>query len=257
MLRVPSSIQPNQFEMLSIRRPDESRSDGLRSDGSRSDGSAMTFVAYRSDVYPERNEIFFEEHAVVVVLEGEKKFSSPTQELHVHKGQILFFQRGCYSMNESIDANYRSLVFFMNEKMLKEFVGQHLSLFQNTPAPPPADLILSFRASPTFVTFYPVAATLFRGKLAVFDRDTATQIPGITAPPPRTRRRYQPRQTITDYPAPDLSWPENRPRLPDEHVPAQATLHERVSTTIGPEPVGLQARFRGTFSYPPWPMDPS
>ena len=159
MLRVPSSIRANQFEMLSIRR-----ADATRADGPRSDGSEMTFVAYRSDVYPARNEIFFEEHAVVVVLEGEKKFSSPTQELHVHKGQVLFFQRGCYSMNESIDANYRSLVFFMNEKMLKEFVSQHLSLFQALPTPPPADLILSMTASPTFVTFTQSLLTYFGGK---------------------------------------------------------------------------------------------
>jgi len=96
---------------------------------------------------------FFEEHAVIVVLEGEKKFSSPTQELHVHKGQILFFQRGCYSMNESIDANYKSLVFFVNEKSLKEFVSQHLTLFQRIQTPLPADPILSFISSSTFATF--------------------------------------------------------------------------------------------------------
>ncbi|MCX6214870.1 helix-turn-helix transcriptional regulator [Spirosoma sp.] len=138
MLRVPSSIQANQFQSLNIQRPD---------------GSEMTFVAYRSDVYPERNEVFFEEHAVIVVLEGEKKFSSPTQELHVHKGQILFFQRGCYSMNESIDANYKSLVFFVNEKSLKEFVGQHLNLFESLQTPLPDDPILSFTASATFETF--------------------------------------------------------------------------------------------------------
>lgn len=138
MLRVPSSIQPSQFQSLSIQRPD---------------GSEMTFVAYRSDVYPERNEVFFEEHAVIVVLEGEKKFSSPTQELHVNKGQILFFQRGCYSMNESIDANYKSLVFFVNEKSLKEFVSQHMSLFQASQTALPADPILSLTSSPTFATF--------------------------------------------------------------------------------------------------------
>lgn len=138
MLRVPSSIQPNQFQSLNIQR---------------SDGSEMTFVAYRSDVYPERNEVFFEEHAVIVVLEGEKKFSSPTQELHVHKGDILFFQRGCYSMNESIDNSYRSLVFFVNEKPLKEFVSQHLTLFQKASTTLPTDLILAFSSSPTFATF--------------------------------------------------------------------------------------------------------
>lgn len=148
MLRVPSSILPNQFQSLSIQRPAPDASDV-----SRSDVSEMTFVAYRSDVYPERNEVFFEEHAVIVVLEGEKKFSSPTQELHVHKGNILFFQRGCYSMNESIDSSYRSLVFFVNEKLLKEFVSQHLYLFQTSLTSLPADLILSFSSSPTFITF--------------------------------------------------------------------------------------------------------
>ncbi|QHV95569.1 helix-turn-helix transcriptional regulator [Spirosoma endbachense] len=143
MLRVPSSIQPNQFQSLTIQRPVP--------DGS--DASEMTFVAYRSDVYPERNEVFFEEHAVIVVLEGEKKFSSPTQELHVRKGDILFFQRGCYSMNESIDSSYRSLVFFVNEKLLKEFVSQHLTLFKDSSTSLPASFILSFSSSPTFTTF--------------------------------------------------------------------------------------------------------
>lgn len=160
MLRVPSSIQPHQFQSLSIQR-----SIPAGSDGSRADGSEMTFVAYRSDVYPERNEVFFEEHAVIVVLEGEKKFSSPTQELHVHKGQILFFQRGCYSMNESIDANYRSLVFFVNEKLLKEFVSQHLTLFQPGQKLLPNVPILSLTASGTFTTFIQSLLPYFGNKM--------------------------------------------------------------------------------------------
>jgi AraC family transcriptional regulator, exoenzyme S synthesis regulatory protein ExsA len=111
MLRVPSSINSNEFESLKIQD--------------------MTFVAYRNNIYPSRNEIFFEEHAIIYVLEGEKRFVSPMQDVHVKKGQILFFQRGCYSMNESIDVNYRSLVFFFPEKLLKEFVAQNLSLFED------------------------------------------------------------------------------------------------------------------------------
>jgi AraC-like DNA-binding protein len=111
MLRVPSSINTKEFESLKIQD--------------------MTFVAYRNNIYPSRNEIFFEEHAIIYVLEGEKRFVSPTQDVYVKKGQILFFQRGCYSMNESIDSNYRSLVFFFPEKLLKEFVAQNLSLFED------------------------------------------------------------------------------------------------------------------------------
>lgn len=112
MLRLPSEIGQDQFESLKIQD--------------------MTFVAYRSNVYPLKNEVFFEEYAVIFILEGEKKFANLNQDTLVHKGNVLFVQRGYHLMNESIDSNYRSLVFFFNEKLLKEFVAQNLSIFQNT-----------------------------------------------------------------------------------------------------------------------------
>jgi AraC family transcriptional regulator, exoenzyme S synthesis regulatory protein ExsA len=115
MLRVPSDISSQEFESLKIQD--------------------MTFVAYRNEVYPSKYDVFFEEHAVIVVLEGEKKFTSPTQEVHVEKGDILFIQRGFYLMSESIHEAYKSLVFFFDEKLLKEFVGLHPELFNAQPNP--------------------------------------------------------------------------------------------------------------------------
>jgi len=110
LLRVPSDISSQEFESLKIQD--------------------MTFVAYRNEVYPSKYDVFFEEHAVIVVLEGDKKFTSPTQEVHVAKGDILFIQRGFYLMSESINESYKSLVFFFDEKLLKEFVGLHPELFE-------------------------------------------------------------------------------------------------------------------------------
>ncbi len=115
MLRVPSEIKAEQFESLKIQE--------------------STFVAYRSDVYPSKNDVFFEENAVIYILEGEKIFSSPDQEVHVRQGDVLFIRRGYYLMSESIHESYRSLVFFFDEKLLKEFVTQHLELFEQAPAP--------------------------------------------------------------------------------------------------------------------------
>ncbi len=131
MLRIPSSISEQQFESLKIQD--------------------MTFVAYRSDVYPARTEVFFEEYAVIFVMEGEKKFSNPSQEVIVRKGDILFVQRGYYLMSESIDSAYKSLVFFFNEKLLKEFVSQNRELFitDNESISP----ILILKARPNFLTF--------------------------------------------------------------------------------------------------------
>ena len=124
MIRVPSLIHAGEFQSLKIQD--------------------MTFVAYRNQDPPLKNEVFFEEHAVIFVLEGEKKFVSPTQTIHVRKGHIVFIRRGYYLMQETIDSNYRSLVFFFNEKLLKEFVGQHLETV--APLPPKGELKAEFKS---------------------------------------------------------------------------------------------------------------
>ncbi len=147
MLRVPSDISTQEFESLKIQD--------------------MTFVAYRNEVYPSRYEVFFEEHAVIVVLEGEKKFSSTSQEIHVEKGDILFVQRGFYLMSESIHEAYKSLVFFFDEKLLKEFVGLHSELFEGnatSEAPPLLAPILHLHSSTNFSKFIESVLPYFRSR---------------------------------------------------------------------------------------------
>jgi AraC family transcriptional regulator, exoenzyme S synthesis regulatory protein ExsA len=131
MLRIPSAIAKEKFDSLRIQD--------------------MTFVAYRNDVYPAKMEVFFEEYAVIYVLEGEKKFSNPSQEVIVKKGDVLFVQRGYYLMSENIDQTYKSLVFFFNEKLLKEFVSQNRELFQAEALGQSPILIL--KATSRFLTF--------------------------------------------------------------------------------------------------------
>ncbi len=79
----------------------------------------MTFVAYRNQDPPLKNEVFFEEHALIFVLEGEKKFVTPQQDIHVKKGNIVFIKRGYYLMQETINKQYRSLVFFLTKNSSK------------------------------------------------------------------------------------------------------------------------------------------
>lgn len=144
MLRIPSSIEKEQFESLKIQD--------------------MTFVAYRSDVYPTKTEVFFEDYAVILVMEGEKKFSNPSQEVIVKKGDVLFVQRGYYLMSESIDHAYKSLVFFFNDKLLKEFVSQNRELFQVEQLA--SSQILILRATPNFLTFSKSLFPYFRQESA-------------------------------------------------------------------------------------------
>jgi AraC-like DNA-binding protein/uncharacterized cupin superfamily protein len=115
MLRVPSEIAANQFESLKIQ------SSGV--------GEEVTFVAYRSDVYPSKNEVFFEQNAVIYVLEGDKKFANAESTVTVTKGDVFFVRQGYYLMSESINESYKSLVFFIDDKLIKDFVNLNLELF--------------------------------------------------------------------------------------------------------------------------------
>ena len=143
MLRVPSDINAQEFESLKIQD--------------------MTFVAYRNEVYPSRYEVFFEQHAVIVVLEGEKKFSNPEQETQVKKGDILLVQRGFYLMSESVHDSYKSLVFFFDEKLLKEFVGLYQELFETEAAVgASAQPILLMHSTETFGRFVASIFPLFQ-----------------------------------------------------------------------------------------------
>lgn len=128
----------------------------------------MTFVAYRNEVYPSKYDVFFEEHAVIVVLEGEKKFTSPTQEVHVVKGDILFVQRGFYLMSESINESYKSLVFFFDEKLLKEFVGLHPELFNaEEPTAILENPILLLKSDDNFEKFIQSVFPYFKSRTAL------------------------------------------------------------------------------------------
>lgn len=143
MLRVPSEIEPNQFESLKIQE--------------------LTFVAYRSDFYPSRNEVFFEENAVIYVLEGKKRFSSPHEEVNVSKGDVVFVRRGFYLMSESIDESYKSMVFFFDEKLIKDFVNQHNDLFENASREQLSTLLV-LRTDETFGKFIASIFPYFKSK---------------------------------------------------------------------------------------------
>lgn len=145
MLRVPSEIDKSEFELLKMQD--------------------ATFVAYRSDIYPAKNDVFFEENAVIYVLEGEKKFSGTKQEVHVEKGDVLFVRRGFYLMSESINASYKSLVFFFDEKLLKEFVAINDSIFEGSqPQVLQTDTLITIKTDEKFEQFIKTVLPYFEGR---------------------------------------------------------------------------------------------
>ena len=145
MLRVPSEIAADQFESLKIQE--------------------LTFVAYRSDVYPSKNEVFFEENAVIYVLEGEKRFTNTESDVTVTKGDVFFIRRGYYLMSESIDESYKSLVFFIEDKLIKDFVDQNIELFpEETKVSFDSSVLLVLHSNEKFGKFAESVLPYFKSK---------------------------------------------------------------------------------------------
>jgi AraC-like DNA-binding protein len=99
------------------------------------------------------------------VLEGDKKFSGTKQEVHVKKGDVLFVRRGFYLMSESINASYKSLVFFFDEKLLKEFVAINESIFEDTVLQnSQVDALITLKTSEKFEQFIKTVLPYFEKK---------------------------------------------------------------------------------------------
>ncbi|ADQ18055.1 transcriptional regulator, AraC family [Leadbetterella byssophila DSM 17132] len=142
MLRLPSEISSQPFESLKFRE--------------------NTFVAFRSNLYPFNNQVFFEENTVIYILEGDKIFRSELTEFKVKKGDILFIRKGYYLYSESTNATYKSLVFFIDSPLIKEFVNQHADLLREGPPRQSPSWVMKLTSDESFGKFVESVLPYFR-----------------------------------------------------------------------------------------------
>ena len=150
MLRIPSQISTQPFESLKFQQ--------------------NTFVAFRSDKYPFNNQVFFEENTVIYILEGEKIFRSEKTEFKVKKGDLLFVRKGYYLYSESINAGYKSLVFFVDSSIIKEFVNQHSDILNVSPAANSPSWVLKITADESFEKFVESVRPYFKAETQYLDQ---------------------------------------------------------------------------------------
>lgn len=149
MLRLPSEISSQPFESLKFRE--------------------NTFVAFRSNLYPFNNQVFFEENTVIFILEGDKIFRSEISEFKVKKGDILFIRKGYYLYSESTNATYKSLVFFIDSGLIKEFVNQNADILKEGPPRQSPAWVMKLNADESFGKFIESVLPYFRAETRYLD----------------------------------------------------------------------------------------
>ncbi len=130
MLRIPSQIQTQPFESLKFRE--------------------NTFVAFRSNLYPFSNQVFFEENTLIYILEGDKIFRSQKSEYYVQKGDLLFVRKGFNLLSESTNKSYKSLIFFVGSTIIKDFINQNQDILQSGQATHSPSWVLRMESDETF-----------------------------------------------------------------------------------------------------------
>ncbi|WP_158559233.1 helix-turn-helix domain-containing protein [Deminuibacter soli] len=94
----------------------------------------ITLVEYKALQESKQVDVLFAEHTLAFVLEGEKRMHTPSGEWIIKPGEAVLIRRGCYGMSEIFTGNegYKSLVFFLNDAIIKSFAEEYKSLL---PAP--------------------------------------------------------------------------------------------------------------------------
>lgn len=150
MLRIPSQISSQPFESLKFQE--------------------NTFVAFRSNLYPFSNQIFFEENTVIYILEGDKIFRSEKTEFNVRKGDLLFIRKGYYLYSKSTNVGYKSLVFFIDSSIIKEFVSQNTNILSVNPATSSPSWVLKLLSDESFEKFIESVLPYFKTETKYLDQ---------------------------------------------------------------------------------------
>lgn len=150
MLRIPSEISSQPFESLKFQK--------------------NTFVAFRSNLYPFNNQIYFEENTVIYILEGDKIFRSEISEFNVKKGDLLFVRKGYRLYSESTNSSYKSLVFFVDSTIIKDFVSQNTDVLQVKSVATSPSWVLKLKSDEAFEKFVESVLPYFKIEIKYLDQ---------------------------------------------------------------------------------------
>ncbi len=102
-------------------------------------------------------------------MEGDKIFRSEISEFKVKKGDILFIRKGYYLYSESTNATYKSLVFFIDSGLIKEFVNQNADILKEGPPRQSPAWVMKLSADESFGKFIESVLPYFRTETRYLD----------------------------------------------------------------------------------------
>lgn len=104
----------------------------------------ITVFVYKAEKESRQVDVLFTEHVLVFILEGEKHLHTPSGSFMIKAGDALFVRKGCYGMSEIFTGTgqYRSLIFFFNEKLVKNFAAEYKTLLPSAPLPQTPDFVI-------------------------------------------------------------------------------------------------------------------
>ncbi|KUG07214.1 helix-turn-helix domain-containing protein [Solirubrum puertoriconensis] len=109
--------------------------------------NASTLASYRRNEDSRNNQVHLSENLLLLVVGGQKIVRTPGQpDLVVKAGEGAFIRKGLYLMSSlcADEQPYESVLFFLHEEPVRQFIGQYAGHFAADAAPddhnPPAAL---------------------------------------------------------------------------------------------------------------------
>ncbi|NND95079.1 MAG: AraC family transcriptional regulator [Flavobacteriales bacterium] len=91
-------------------------------------GDDFLFVEYKCPINIEQYQLWIENHLITYVISGKKDWITPKQTHKLTAGDALFVRKGVYTTKQYLENDYCVMLFFINDRFIKRFLGDNPSL---------------------------------------------------------------------------------------------------------------------------------
>ena len=100
-------------------------------------GNNCLLLEYKCPINVEDFQLWSDSHMISYVISGRKDWFSGNQTIKMNTGDAVFIKKGVYSTKQYLEEDFCTMMFFINDDFIKEFVRQYD--LRNQPSGPTMD----------------------------------------------------------------------------------------------------------------------
>ncbi len=115
-------------------------------------GSDFVLVEYKCPLNVEEFQLWTKSHLITFVISGKKDWFTPNGSYNLKSGDAIFIKKGVYTTKQYIEEDYCVMLFFMNDKFIRDFIRENELCYTEAQVEPSSDGVVKIDTDNSFNT---------------------------------------------------------------------------------------------------------